>query len=88
MAVYLCSRCDRYVDGDYTPCVEDPKSKNFEVMCCDHEDEASSEFTPEQEAIIQNLKSQDECHNCGHGGEHHKHADACRFETCQCKRYE
>lgn len=54
MAVYYCSRCD----GDYTPCVEDPKGKNFEVMCCDHEDENRGEFTPEQEATIERLKSQ------------------------------
>lgn len=29
----------------------------------------------------------DTCHNCEHGGEYHKHADACRFETCQCERF-
>jgi hypothetical protein len=28
------------------------------------------------------------CFACGHGVEHHKHADACRFEACQCRCYE
>lgn len=62
MAVYECHRCCRYVDGDYTPCVEDPKSpfNQFWVMYCDHEEEVTSEFSNEQEGIIQNLKSQEE----------------------------
>lgn len=28
------------------------------------------------------------CFHCGHGKEYHQHADACRFENCQCERYE
>ena len=28
------------------------------------------------------------CFHCGHGAEHHKHADACRYEDCQCKCFE
>jgi hypothetical protein len=30
------------------------------------------------------LAIEDICWNCGHGTEHHKHGDACRFEVCTC----
>lgn len=28
------------------------------------------------------------CFGCGHGEEHHKHGDACRFEDCACPAYD
>jgi hypothetical protein len=48
MAVYYCNRCDRYVDDDYTPCVEDPESPKgqFWVMCCEHEDDEDALTAP------------------------------------------
>jgi len=30
----------------------------------------------------------DACTVCGHGLEHHKQADACRFEDCRCAGYD
>ena len=32
MAVYVCSRCDSYVDGDWHPCTPDPDIENG-LMC-------------------------------------------------------
>ena len=28
MSVYYCESCDQYIDGDYNPCCEHPKSKS------------------------------------------------------------
>jgi hypothetical protein len=28
------------------------------------------------------------CFRCGHGASHHQHADACRYENCQCPCYD
>jgi hypothetical protein len=56
--------------------------------------ELSKELDAWTEIIIDDWQEQkhahdeDTCFNCEHGKEHHQHADACRFETCQCKCYE
>ena len=32
MAIYRCSRCDRFVDDDWEPGIEDPEN-SLEMMC-------------------------------------------------------
>ena len=41
-----------------------------------------------EQAHIHEVVNEDVCFNCEHGKEHHQHADACRYETCQCKCWE
>lgn len=43
MAVYYCEVCDRLIDGDYNPMVEDPRGDGY---CCD---ECSIELVAEKE---------------------------------------
>ncbi len=63
MSIFLCSRCDQYIDEDYEPCVEDPKLPGkFKLMCEEHEEEDKEdgtkprEFSKEQLAIIESIK--------------------------------
>lgn len=42
MAVYRCSRCDEYKDGDWHPATEDPKEE-FGLMCEECAGEAEEE---------------------------------------------
>jgi hypothetical protein len=40
MSVFLCTRCDNYIDSDYVVCAEDPDVE-FGLMCEDHKEECS-----------------------------------------------
>lgn len=33
MSVYICSECGQFIDDDYNVGVEDPRSKDFEMIC-------------------------------------------------------
>ena len=54
MAVYRCSRCDRFVDDDWEPGTEDPEHE-FEMMCescaCEYLDEDGNILEAENESI-------------------------------------
>ena len=33
MSVYICSECGQFIDDDYNVGTEDPRSKDFEMIC-------------------------------------------------------